>query len=43
MPSSIAYPKWTPMFKWCLDVCGSKNEYQKDMYLKEIKSHTQSM
>jgi hypothetical protein len=43
MPSSITYLKWTPIFEWYLDMCGSKNTYQKDTRLKEIGSCTQSM
>ena len=33
---------WTSMFEWYVDRCESKNEHQRDMYLKGIGLRAQN-
>ena len=41
-PNSFAHLKRALIFEWCVVRCGSMNEHQKDMYLKEIEPSTQN-
>ena len=43
VPNLITYLTCTPIFEWYLVWCGYKNEYKKDMCLKEIGLHAQNM
>ena len=43
MPNLITYLTCTPIFEWYVVWCGYKNEYKKDMCLKEIGLHAQNM
>lgn len=31
-PKVATYPNWTPIFEWRMVWCGSKNEYQEEMF-----------
>ena len=39
----VMYLNWIPIFEWCVDRCGFKNKYKKDMCLKEIGLHAQNL
>ena len=43
VPNLITYLTCTPIFEWYVVWCGYKNEYKKDMCLKEIGLHAQNM
>ena len=43
VPNLITYLTCTPIFEWYVVWCGYKNEYQKDMCLKEIGLYAQNM
>ena len=43
MRNSVTYWKQTPIFKWYVVKCGSKNGYQKDMSLKDIELFAQNL
>ena len=42
-PNSVSYLDRSPVFEWCVVMCGSKNGNQKDMYLKEFGLHAQNL
>ena len=42
-PYSVTFLIRTPILKWYVVCCGSKNIYQKDMCLKEIGLHAQNI
>ena len=35
--------KWTPIFEWCVVICGRENRYQNDTCFKEIKLRVQNL
>ena len=35
-PNPTTHLKQTPIFEWCVVTCGSKNEHQKSICLKDI-------
>ena len=43
MPNSVTYCNETPIIKWYVVKCGSKNGYQKDMSLKDIELYAQNL
>ena len=43
VPNLVTYLNQTPIFEWYVVWCGSENEYQKHMSLKEIGLRAQNM
>lgn len=42
-PDSVSFVISTPIFKWYVIRCGSKNRYQKDVCSEEIGPHAQNL
>ena len=43
VPNLVTHLNQIPIFEWYVGWCGSENEYQKQMCLKEIGLHPQNM
>ena len=43
MPNLVTHLDQTPILEWYVVWRGSKNRYQNDMFLKEVRLHDQNM